>query len=175
MAAVGKGDPEAVQSLLGQYHNRVFHFLCRSLGDPEEALDITQEVFFRIWQKAKQYDDRYPLTPWIYRIASNLCTDHYRRKNFRVHANRVDWEESQGNGGSRQSSPEEVAQQRETLRRLRDSLETLPPRQRQVLRLRLLHEYPLREIAAAEGISLGTVKSTLHAAMVRIRRNLAEA
>ncbi len=171
MAAVCAGDPEAVRDLMGSYRDRVFHFLNRWLRDPEEARDVTQEVFFRVWQKAGQYDDRYPLTPWIYRIASNLCTDYYRRKNFRVHANRVDWEEDHATP-AREHSPEEVALHRELRQRLEEVIDALPYRQRQVLRLRLLDQYQLREIAEAEGISVGTVKSTLHSGLCRVRESL---
>ncbi len=174
MSAVGAGDPEAVSSLMGRYREPVFHFLCRWLGDREEALDVTQEVFFRVWQKAHQYDERYPLTPWIYRIASNLCTDHYRRKNSRVHSNRVEWEERHHRNERPGRSPEQVALQREMLQRVRRAMATLPPRQRQVLQLRLLHQYQLREIAEAQGISLGTVKSTLHSGLSRVRETLSE-
>lgn len=174
MEAVVAGDSEAVNRLVCRYRDRVFHFLCRWIGDREEAADVTQEVLLRVWSKADQYDDRYPLASWVYRIASNLCTDHFRRKNARVHANSVSLEERHPAPRSYGCSPEQLALQREMVGKVGRALAGLPPRQRQVLQLRLLHQYRLREIAEAQGISVGTVKSTLHSGLHRVRESLAE-
>ncbi len=172
MTAVKAGDPQAVGALLDRYESRLFRYLFRTLGNREDAQDITQEVLIRILEKAHHYDGTYPLTPWVYRVAANLCTDHFRKKNFRVHSRSVDFDDGIGVYQIHSRTPEDEIRHREALLRVRGILRDMPQRQRRVLELRLLREFRLKEIAEAEGIKLGTVKSTLHSAMERLRRSL---
>ncbi len=172
MAGVGAGDGDAVRRLVTAYRGRVFCFLYGSLGNREDALDLTQEVMIRVCQKADQYDGSYPLSPWIYRVAANLRIDFSRRKNARIHANTVELDETVRSSRVNRDTPEDQALRRDLLERFERALKALPPRQRKVVEMRLLGEHRLREIAEAQGISVGTVKSTLHAALTRLRQHL---
>lgn len=174
MQGVEAGDGDAIRSLVAAYGGRVYSFLYGSLGNREDALDLTQEVLFRICQKADQYDGSYPLAPWIYRVAANLCIDHSRRRNSRVHANSIEFDEALSPSPVTRDTPEDQIIRRDLQARFLDALRELPPRQKQVVEMRLLGECRLREIAEAQGISVGTVKSTLHSAMSRLREALAD-
>ncbi len=174
MAGVGAGDGEAVRRLMEAYRGKVFSFLCCSLGNREDALDLTQEVMIRVCQKADQYDGEYPLSPWIYRVASNLRIDFTRRRNARLHANSVEFDEAVQSTRFTTETPEDHVLRRDLQKRFRQALDRLPPRQRKIVEMRLLEENRLREIADAQGISVGTVKSTLHAAIRRLREALAD-
>lgn len=173
MAGVEAGDPIALQRLFNRYWGRIYTYLYGTIGNREDAMDVTQEVLIRVYEKAHLYDGSYPLTPWIYRVAGNLCTDHFRKKNFRLHANSVEFDDSYESSRRTLTTPEDETIHRETLARVKQVLDTLPRRQRRVLEMRLLKELRLREIAEAEGISVGTVKSTLHTALNRLRDSLA--
>jgi len=172
MAGVEAGDPIALQSLFNRYWGRIYTFLYGTIGNREDAMDVTQEVLIRVYEKAHLYDGSYPLTPWIYRVAGNLCTDHFRRKNFRLHANSVEFDDSFEASQHTLTTPEDETIHKETIERVKIVLQKLPRRQRRVLEMRLLKELRLREIAELEGISVGTVKSTLHTALHRLRESL---
>ncbi|MFQ5739721.1 MAG: RNA polymerase sigma factor [Acidobacteriota bacterium] len=174
MARVGAGDSDAIRSLILDYRPRVFNYLYRWMGNREDAMDVTQEVLFRICQKAERYDRTYPLAPWIYRVAGNLCTDHFRSKNFRLCSKQVAFDDAPQSECVSKTTPEDETLRGEILTRIRRSIEALPPRQRRILRMRLFHEYRLNEIAEAQGIPLGTVKSTLHHALRRLRNALSD-
>lgn len=165
----------AFQNLFNRYWGRIYTYLYGTIGNHEDAKDVAQEVLIRIYQKAHLYDGSYPLTPWIYRVAGNLCTDHFRKKNFRLHANAVEFDDSLETSRRTSLTPEDQTIQKETIERVKRVLRGLPRRQRRVLEKRLLKELRLREIAEQEGISVGTVKSTLHTAMNRLRESLAQA
>ena len=79
MARVEAGDPVALQSLFNRYWGRIYTYLYGTIGNREDAMDVAQEVLIRVYEKAHLYDGSYPLTPWIYRVAGNLCTDHFRK------------------------------------------------------------------------------------------------
>ena len=174
MAGVGAGDGEAVRRLVDTYRGKVFSFLYGSVGNREDALDLTQEVMFRVCQKADQYDGRYPLSPWIYRVAANLRIDYTRRRNARLHSNTVELDETVQSNRCTRETPEDQAMRRDLQKRFRQALDRLPPRQRRIVEMRLLEENRLREIADSQGISVGTVKSTLHAGIRRLREALSD-
>lgn len=174
MKAVGKGDPAATGELVDLFQKRVFRFLLGWIQNREDALDITQEVLLRVCRKADSYDGSAPLAAWVFRIARNLYTDHRRRKNFKVYAGSVRYEDAVMKPGLRQAglSPEVQLEKRELFSRVGLAIKSLPPRQREVVQLRLLAELRLEEIAQAAGLSLGGVKSTLHAALRNLRNRL---
>lgn len=175
MAAVGAGDSGATALLVTKYRKRVFKYLLGWVGNREDALDLTQEVMLRICRRASQYNGAAPLTAWIFRVARNLHLDHMRRKNAPVHAGKVELQEEWRLHQSEiPRSPEDDLMSSEIAIRVRRAIEQLPPRQRQVVQLRLLGELSLEEIAAALDLSLGGVKSTLHNAIRQLRARLSD-
>lgn len=175
MAAVEAGDPEATALLVAKYRKRVFKFLLGWMGDREDALDMTQEVMVRICHRANRYNGSAPLTAWVFRVARNLQLDDLRRKNAQVHRGKVELKEDWAlHQPGKVSSPEEALFRSEIAARVKGAIAKLPPRQRQVVQLRLLGELSLEEIAGALDLSLGGVKSTLHNALKLLRERLAD-
>lgn len=177
MKALQAQDSQAMRILVERFSRRIFKYLYGWVKNREDALDLTQEVLMRVYEKADLYHGDAPLAPWIFRIAHNLFHDHLRRKNYKVHAGSMELNEQFDSPPSAlppQSDPERFARSREAAGRVHDAIRRLPQRQREVIQLRLLSEMKLDEIAQALDISLGGVKSTLHNALHRLRRELSD-
>ena len=79
-----RGDEEVFEVLVDRYKLRLFRFVSRYLGDPEDARDVTQEVFFKLYAALDSYDPKYRFSTWAFRIAGNAAIDHLRRKRIRA-------------------------------------------------------------------------------------------
>ncbi|MBK9965941.1 MAG: sigma-70 family RNA polymerase sigma factor [Holophagales bacterium] len=78
------GDEDLFGVLVDRYKLRLFRFVSRYLGDPEDARDVTQEVFFKIYSALDSYDPKYRFSTWAFRIAGNAAIDHLRRRRIRA-------------------------------------------------------------------------------------------
>lgn len=175
MDAVVAGDSGAADELVSLYGKRVFAYLLGWLKDVEEAHEITQEVLFRICQKAHTYNGGSSLSSWIFTVARNLLIDRTRSRSFKMAAASMPLEDGPPAATwTVADSPERKTMRREITARVREAIKTLPPRQREVVQLRLLAELSLEEIAQTVGLTLGGVKSTLHNALRNLRDRLAD-
>lgn len=157
-AAAG-GDLDAFETLVRRYQRRVYALAYQHLRDPDEAQDLAQEVFVRLYRNLHRYDTARPFEPWFWRLAGNVAATYRRR---RPAATAELTEVPTGSGVHEDALPLERA-----LADLSDDLR-LPV---------LLHYYmdlPLDEIAAAMGLTLSAVKSRLHRARAILRRQLVE-
>ena len=75
-----KGDAFAFEQIVSEYEGRVYQLALRSTGRPEDAADISQEVFVRVWRRLADFRGESALSTWIYRVTMNLCVDHARRR-----------------------------------------------------------------------------------------------
>lgn len=175
MEAVRAGDRRGVEELVSKYDRRLFRFILSWVHDPEEASDMTQEVLWRVCNKAGSYNSTAPLGSWIFRIARNLLVDRSRRSDLRLVTASIDDDAfPEPPCADADSGPEGLACRGEIRERVKSAIEALPPRQREVVRLRLLADLQLDEIAEILGLSLGGVKSTLHNAIRNLREGLAD-
>ena len=174
MKAVAAGDDEAVGLLVELYQKRVFRFLLGWARNREDALDITQDIIHRVCQKASNYNGQAPLTAWIFTIARNLYIDHCRSKDARRQSRTIEMDASiESTVSSAANSPETTLMSKEIFLRVKNAIDRLPPRQREVVQLRLLGELTLEEISNTVGLTMGGVKSTLHNALRALRKELA--
>ncbi len=175
MARLARGDREALAPLMARHYQRVYRIALAYLRDIEDALDAAQEVFVKAYQHAGKWDTRSEVGPWLSRIAVNHAIDRYRRGR-----RRQAWEqplaEEQPDHDPRLTvdapSPERQLMGREVGERIGAALAVLSEKQRAVFVLRHYQEQSLEEIASALGLSLGTVKSSLHRAIQRLRGEL---
>lgn len=174
MEGVWSRDRGAIEELVSRYRAPVFRYLLSWTQNREDALDVTQEVMMRVVDKAHTYNGGPSLRAWIFTVTRNLHVDHRRRRNFQVHNGGVAFEDTRPVSDLSTTSPERIAARREVRDRVAEAIATLPPRQREVVELRLLGQLSLEEIAATVGLTVGGVKSTLHNALVRLRRELAD-
>lgn len=174
MEAVKAGDPIAIAGLVDRYRLRILKFLIGRGETREDALDLCQEVLARVCSKAGSFDGM-SLSAWIFRVTRNLQIDSRRRRNAKLRDLRDDADDAMDRiPAARTSQPELHAMQQEIRRRVEAAVRTLPPRQREVVELRLLGELSLDEIAVTVGLTSGGVKSTLHNALANLRQALSD-
>jgi RNA polymerase sigma-70 factor (ECF subfamily) len=155
-----KGDEKAFAQLYQDHHLQVFRTSYLILGSKEQAEDIMQETFFKLWQNRAKIREGNVL-PWLLRVATNASLSLWRKKReFPL--------EEAPLLKSRELDPEEAATYREIL----EELNKLPKRQRAVLTLRLLWDYSEEETAKILGVPPGTVRSNLFKARENLRKKI---
>jgi RNA polymerase sigma-70 factor (ECF subfamily) len=136
-------------------------------------MDAVQETFVKAFRNAARWDGAAEVAPWLTRIAINESIDRYRRgRRRRVTEEPLEVEGQVRPVTSDDPSPERRVMGREITERLSVALATLPERHRAIFVLRHVEERSLEEIADTLGISLGTVKSSLHRTVHRLRERL---
>jgi RNA polymerase sigma-70 factor, ECF subfamily len=174
MGRLAAGDRDALGPLMERHHLRVYRIALSYLRDRDEAQDAVQETFVKAYQGAARWDGSSEVAPWLARIAVNHAIDRYRRGRRRLKAETPLDDEDHGQRIAEEApSPERRAMDREAGERISAAMRGLPDRQRAVVALRLYEDMNLEEIARALDMSLGTVKSSLHRALRRMRVTLA--
>jgi len=170
------GDEEAYRQLVDRYQRQVYSLALRMVRQVEDAEDLTQETFVRMFRALDRYDPARPLGAWLYTITSRLCIDHLRRRRLRpISLHQVipgSEEEHVIEAIDPGLKPEERALREEEERRMRDLIDTLPPHYRIVVLLRHQQDLSYEEIAEALRLPLGTVKARIHRARALLKRHL---
>ena len=176
MAAFRQGQREAFGLLVRRYEGELYGYLRRYLGDAELADDVFQNTFLQVFTKIRHYEAGRSVRPWLYTIATNQAIDALRRSG-RHQAISLDQEQEtrgaelphlMGFLESRGPSPLEHVQGEERRQLVRTGVDRLPDFLRQVVVLAYYQALPYKEIAEIMGIPVGTVKSRLHAALLRL-------
>jgi RNA polymerase sigma-70 factor (ECF subfamily) len=151
-------------------------------GNAEDAEDLTQEVFVRMYTNIQTFRAESSLSTWLFRIAGNLCVDSYRRnKKSRGLVHSLDApianDDEGANPGTRDvpdlsHAPETLLSRKELAENIQIALQKLPPKLRSAIVLHDIEGLPYEDIAIAEGIPLGTVKSRIFNARVALREHL---
>jgi len=178
-----KGQTEAFGALLRRYERELYGYLRRYLGDACLAEDVFQNTFLQVFVKSGQYEAGRPVRPWLYTIATNQAIDALRR-NGRHQLLSLDQQREELADGELSSlvetlesaspNPLDAAQGQERRQKIRASVDGLPDFLRQVLILAYYQGLKYREIADILGIPVGTVKSRLHAALVKLQEAWSE-
>jgi RNA polymerase sigma-70 factor, ECF subfamily len=174
MARLVAGDREALGLLMERHQRRLYRLALGYLRNPEDALDVVQETFVRVYIHAARWKESYEVSAWLTRIAINQAIDRYRREKRRRQTMTPLDETLPVPAPAGSSSPERSLGRREMQENLTSALDALSDKQRAVFLLRHREELPLEEIGRTLGLNLGTVKSTLHRALARLRQRLGE-
>ncbi len=171
------GDLDAFEQLVQRYDRKVFSLAASYVHSSDDAKDIFQEVFIRVYKSLPQFELRSEFSTWLFRIATNVCLSHRSRaKRHRHNPLSSDGEEEDGvSHGVRAVSDEDLhatVEQQDLHGHVRLAIQSLPPRQRLVFLLKHYEEFKLREIAGMTGISEGSVKKYLFEATNRLRTAL---
>lgn len=173
MRRVAAGDRDAMAPLVERHHRRLYRIALSYLRSPDDALDCVQETFVKAFRAVARWDPRSEPAPWLTRIAVNEAIDRYRRGRRRLAAEQP---LAEGDHDVRlraeDPSPERRMLSREVGEKIDRALRTLPERHRAVFVLRHYEQLSLEQIAETLGVSLGTVKSSLHRAIHRLRERL---
>jgi RNA polymerase sigma-70 factor (ECF subfamily) len=169
------GDERAYRELVERYRRPVFSLALRMVRQAEDAEDIVQETFVRMFRALDRYDTGRPFTSWLFTIASRLCIDHIRRRRV-TPISLVQTGESGDevtieveDTGPR---PEETAQFGEEERKVQSLIDSLPPHYRIVVLLRHQQDLSYEEIASVLELPLGTVKARIHRARALLAERL---
>ena len=173
------GDESASAELVAEHQRTVVQLATNLLGDREEALDLSQEVFLRVFRTIHRFRGQSSLRTWIYRIAVNQARNRHRFWRRRHRADQVSLDQHVAAHGDVFSgygpSPERVLAQKELAERLRVALDRLPFDQRTAIVLREVDGLSYEEIAYSLELAVGTVKSRLTRARQALRAELADA
>jgi RNA polymerase sigma-70 factor (ECF subfamily) len=171
------GDRAAFGELVSRHQRRVW-LVCRQYLRADDADGAAQDCLVKAFTSLSSFDGRAAFTTWVTRIAINTCLDVLRRR--RREGMRID-EPEHGAGESQlerlsdgADGPEDRAIQRQAVSQLFECERRLPERQREIFRLRFYAEMELEDIADALGVHVGTVKTQLHRAVHRLRRELGD-
>jgi RNA polymerase sigma-70 factor (ECF subfamily) len=170
MLAYGAGDVGAFQTLYARHRGPLFRHLIRQLRDAALAEEFFQDTWQRVITARERYRPEAKFATWLYQIAHNRVTDHWRAKQHRPDAPGDAPELAERLPDP--DSPERSLSAFEERRRLQLALEELPDDQREVVLLRLEQELSLEEIGEITGVGRETVKSRLRYAMDKLRARL---
>ena len=164
-----RGDKDAFRWVVQTYQRMIFSLALKMLCDEEEAKDMVQESFIRVWQNIRDYDSRRTFSTWIYAIASHLCLDRLKRAN-RIVAMPDD--ERVVRRYASESDSQRTLENREWVAMVRTMAEGLSDKQRLVFTLCQLEGLSSEEAQEITGLDARQVKSNLYVARQTIRKRL---
>jgi RNA polymerase sigma-70 factor, ECF subfamily len=174
------GDRAAFDSLVRQYDQGVLRMVLRVAGSADEASDLFQEVFLKVYRSLSHFRFESRFSTWLYRVVTNVCLDHLRRKQTRREVQAPVVEEGQPEyfhtlADDRPSlDPERALRSQEISRRLQRAIGRLSPRERMVFELRHYEGLKLRVIGEMCGTSEETAKNCLFRATQKLRTELGD-
>jgi RNA polymerase sigma-70 factor, ECF subfamily len=170
------GDEEACAELVATHQRMVYSLGLHLLGDRDEALDLSQEVFLRVFRTLSSFRGQSALRTWIYRIVVNQARNRQRWWRRRHRSDQVSLDQHLQQYGDMQSTgdvlPDRLLASKETAERIWQALSRLPFDQRTALILREVDGLRYEEIAFSLGVAVGTVKSRLTRARQALRADL---
>ena len=170
--AARDGDMVAFETLVVRKTPAVVSVARRIVGDTEDARDVAQMVFLRVYKELRRYDERYSLNTWLYRIATNLAIDFLRsaRSRAKAHGATLHLVLQRQEGTSAQTT--RAAEEEELFRLLRKASEAMTGKQKAVFVLREMEDRDTKEIAEILGCGESTVRNHLFNARRVLRREL---
>lgn len=164
-----RGDQAAWEAVVRQHWRKVFNVAYKFVGSHEQAEDLTQDIFLKIFRSLDTFDRRANFQTWLISVSRNLCIDYYR--SVRRERQLIDRElrSEDAPAVSRTASPLKALENHDLAAELRQALQGLPASLRTAVLLRDIHELSYQEIAARLRLPEGTVKSRIN----RGRRELA--
>ena len=171
-----RGDADAFEQLLLEHQKNVYNLCYRMAGNPDDAMDLSQETFLRAWRCLDQYQFASAFSTWLYRLCSNICID-FLRKRRRHQTVPLTFEDADGEEQTyavpdAQPLPEEQVELKLTRETLAAAMAQLLPEHRAVLQLRVVNEMSYEQIADVLDIQIGTVKSRLSRARNQLKKIL---
>lgn len=166
-----QGDKEAFRWVVKTHQRMIFSLALKMLCDEEEAKDIVQETFIRVWQSIRNYDPQKTFSTWVYTIASRLCIDRFKKSSRMVvlPEDEITLRRFASDTDSQQS-----LENREWVSIVRMIAEGLSDKQRLVFTLCQLEGIPSAEVEQITGLDAKQVKSNLYVARQTIRKRLKE-
>lgn len=164
------------EELVRRYQRPISAYVYRMVGDYESALDLTQEIFIKVYSSLRRYRPEFKFSTWIYKIAHNAAVDHLRRSSTReqsiINGSESDTFELPIESG--RPSPEQESERKERRIEIEAVVRTLPSNYRELIILRHSQDLTYDEIVEVTGLPLGTVKNRLFRAREMMRQQFVE-
>jgi RNA polymerase sigma-70 factor (ECF subfamily) len=176
------GDAVAWEELVRQYNRRIYNICYRFTGSPDQAEDLTQEVFIRMYRSLDSYDaEKAAFTTWLTTMTRNLLVDHFRKTKHDRMTDSLESTVTQDEDGptlgdqiqDASVTPDNRLASQETRQLVHRALQKLSPELREAVILRDLQDMDYREIAAVLKVAEGTVKSRINRGRTELARLLA--
>lgn len=172
-----RGEEAAFAEILSRYRSPIYNLCYRMSRNAEDARDLGQEVFIKVFSLLDRFDENYAFSSWLFRIATNHCIDHLRRNRLRFLSLDggvgQDGEEYEFQLPDTGPEPDTVLERKEALERLEEVINDLPPHYKAITLLRHDQQMSYEEIAQVLSLPLGTVKARIHRARQQIQQMLA--
>lgn len=167
-----KGDQLAWEAIVRQYWRKVFNVAYKFVGKHDEAEDLTQDIFLKIFKSLDTFDRRANFQTWLISISRNLCIDHYR--SVRKERETIDRDVDAGELAPAAPEPGPIAalEQRDRVALLRQAMAGLPDALREAVLMRDIQELSYQEIADRLGLPEGTVKSRINRGRTELARQI---
>lgn len=171
VARIKGGEREAFSELVGLYQKKIFIFAYGFFPNREDALEIVQETFMRVFEKIAGFHQDYSLSGWIYRLTHNICIDYYRKfaKKNALENNFADIPEKHL---AVADNCQAVLESRQMSAAIDRAAENLSLKQKSVFTLKYSQGMKLQQVAEIMDVSLGTVKTLHHRALRKIRKEV---
>jgi RNA polymerase sigma-70 factor, ECF subfamily len=176
-----KGDVSAFEILIEGHQKKIYNIALNFSKNHDDALELSQEAFLKAFRNIKNFKEDSLFSTWLYRITTNLCTDHYRKKNNEKLTYLSD--ESQNDAGAAIKKPELYSNfrdpessylQKELRELILSLLDKITLESKTIIVLRDIHQFNYQEISKILDIPLGTVKSRLNSSRKALRKILEE-
>jgi RNA polymerase sigma-70 factor, ECF subfamily len=167
-----KGDQMAWEAIVRQYRRKVFNVAYKFVGRHDEAEDLTQDIFLKIFKSLNTFDSRANFQTWLISVSRNLCIDHYRsvRKERETIDRQVD--ASELSPVSKSQGQMAMMEQRDRVQLLKDAMSALPKTLRTAVLMRDIQELSYHEIAEKLHLPEGTVKSRINRGRNELARQI---
>ena len=164
------GDPDAFEPLVLEYQTAIYHLALRMVGNPQDATDLTQEIFLQAYRNLAAFRGESKFFVWLYRLACNRCTDFLRQHQATISLT-VDNETDNSlelEIPDQRFSPESALEQKELRAAIARGLQQLSPAEQEILTLRELNGCSYDEISEILSLEPGTVRSRIFRARKKL-------
>jgi RNA polymerase sigma factor (sigma-70 family) len=171
------GDPKAFSKLLKKYRKSVYYTLLKMVNNDEDADDLTQEAFAKAFAQLEKFDSKYAFSTWLFRIATNNCIDHIRKKKITTVSLDIPYHNEEGEDVAfdvrdPQLNPDEMMLRKQRKEYIIVAVEKLPTKLKRMVTLRYYRELSYEEVAEEMGMPVGTIKAQLFKARELLMQEL---
>lgn len=163
---------QAFELLVRKYQQKIYWQIRRNINEHDDANDVMQEVFLKVWRSLDQFREDSLLYSWLFRITHNECINWHRKNSkLKNHVDIVNINQSEHNNLASETHELSANQ---IQKKLNEAIETLPEKQKIIFHLKYFQELKYEEISAQLGTSVGALKASYHIAVKKIEKYLNE-
>jgi RNA polymerase sigma-70 factor (ECF subfamily) len=170
------GQQDAYKRIMQKYRNSIYHLIVRMIGYQHEAEDLTQEAFIKAFNSLASFNDEFAFSTWLYKIATNNCIDHLRKRKLKTFSIDKPIDGHDGEQGfeipDATYQPDSDILQSQQSRTIQSAIDSLPDKYQRVIVMRHQEEKSYEEIAEELNLPLGTVKAHIFRAREMLYKQL---